>query len=69
MLFFLFFLIMIINIHYYLNRDKIKILSTFPYQYLSVEWFEPRVRVFERAQNSIYPELLPIDRLGFVYEK
>jgi len=34
---------------------------------LSVEWFEPRERRFEAAVNFAYPELLPPDRLDFVY--
>ncbi|ADV45786.1 hypothetical protein [Nitratifractor salsuginis] len=34
---------------------------------LSVEYFEPRLRRFERSLNPAYPELLPTDRLDFVY--
>ncbi len=34
---------------------------------LSVAWFEPRERRFEAAVNPAYPELLPPDRLDFVY--
>ncbi len=34
---------------------------------LSVAWFEPRERRFEAALNPAYPELLPPDRLDFVY--
>ena len=34
---------------------------------LNVEWFEPRVRRFEASIDPAYPELLPTDRLDFVY--
>jgi len=34
---------------------------------LSVAWFEPRERRYEAAVNPAYPELLPPDRLDFVY--
>ena len=34
---------------------------------LGVEWFEPRERRYEAAVNPAYPELLPPDRLDFVY--
>jgi len=34
---------------------------------LGVAWFEPRERRFEAAVNFAYPELLPPDRLDFVY--
>ena len=34
---------------------------------LSVEWFEPRLRRFEASLDPAYPELLPTDRLDFVY--
>ncbi|WP_292658921.1 hypothetical protein [Nitratifractor sp.] len=34
---------------------------------LSVSWFEPRERRYEAAVNPAYPELLPPDRLDFVY--
>ncbi len=34
---------------------------------LSVQWFEPRLRRFEASLNPAYPELLPTDRLDFVY--
>ena len=34
---------------------------------LSAEWFEPRERRFEAPLNPAYPELLPTDRLDFVY--
>jgi hypothetical protein len=34
---------------------------------LSVAWFEPRLRRFEASLDPAYPELLPTDRLDFVY--
>ncbi len=34
---------------------------------LSVQWFEPRLRRFEASLDPAYPELLPTDRLDFVY--
>jgi len=34
---------------------------------LSVAYFEPRLRRFEASFNLAYPELLPSDRLDFVY--
>jgi hypothetical protein len=34
---------------------------------LSVEYFEPRLRRFEPSLDPAYPELLPTDRLDFVY--
>jgi hypothetical protein len=37
---------------------------------LSVSWYEPRmIRGIYPAQNPAYPELDPIDRSDFVYEK
>ena len=32
-----------------------------------VGWYEPRVRRFEIPRYDPYPEMPPIDRLGFVY--
>ncbi|WP_457606083.1 hypothetical protein [Nitratifractor sp.] len=34
---------------------------------LGVEWYEPRLRRFEPSQNVAYPELMPADRLSYVY--
>lgn len=36
---------------------------------LSVAYYEPRVHGIEKANNIIYPEMMPIDRMDFVYEK
>lgn len=40
---------------------------------LSVAYYEqrmdPRVQGVEKANNIIYPEMMPVDRMDFVYEK
>ena len=35
---------------------------------LSVAYYEPRVQGIEKANNIIYPEMMPVDRMDFVYE-
>ncbi len=35
---------------------------------LSVAYYEPRVQRIEKANNIIYPEMMSIDRMDFVYE-
>jgi len=34
---------------------------------LSVAYYEPRIRRIEKAANPAYPEMLPLDRMDFVY--
>jgi len=32
-----------------------------------VSWYEPRLRRYQKAIFAPYPELVPADRLGFIY--
>jgi len=36
---------------------------------LSVAFYEPRILLYGMEQNPAYPEMEPIDRMDFVYEK
>jgi multisubunit Na+/H+ antiporter MnhB subunit len=36
---------------------------------LSVAYYEPRVPLFDEPINPAYPQMQPIDRMDFVYEK
>ena len=35
----------------------------------SVAYYEPRTKGVKKAGNTIYPEMMPIDRMDFVYAK
>ena len=47
--------------------QKISRLTQIPSASLSVSWYEPRIRLYEEAVNPAYPQMQPIDRMGFVY--
>ncbi len=36
---------------------------------LSVAYYEPRLLIFDRVVNPSYPEMTPINRMDFIYEK
>ena len=44
-------------------------LSSISLPSLSVAYYEPRLLLFDRAANPSYPEMPPIDRMDFIYEK
>ena len=46
------------------NYTKLSNLGSLSY---SISWFEPRVRRFESSINRANPQLLPQDRLSFIY--
>ena len=63
---------------HYLNYDrevlqeenqKITALTHFSAPTLSVAYYEPRVLFYETASNPAYPQMQPINRMDFVYEK
>jgi hypothetical protein len=47
--------------------QQVSVLTKVPSASLSVAWYEPRVRLYQKAQNPAYPQLQPIDRMDFVY--
>ena len=52
---------------YMKEAENVVALSKLASPALSVSWYEPRLRRFEMSKNPSYPELLPVDRLNFVY--
>ena len=63
---------------YYVTYDResgtemlqnITALTQIPSASLSVAWSEPRIRLYENAENPAYPQMQPIDRMDFVYAK
>ncbi len=72
----LLFALMGIAIHAYSFNDnfhkdqlsKMSQLSNLHVISLSTSQHEPRMRIYERASNLIYPELLSIDTMNYVYE-
>jgi len=44
-------------------------LSGFSSLSLSVAFYEPRLPLYETKQNPAYPQMPPIDRMDFIYEK
>lgn len=71
----LLFMIGIVMVHY-VSTDKegmvrqlntIAGVSRISSPSLSVAYYEPRLRRIEKADNCAYPEMLPLDRMDFVY--
>ena len=68
-------LIAFVGVHYTLGEREgvtdgitaITDLSGISSLSLSVAWYEPRLRRIEKAGNSAYPEMIPLDRMDFVY--
>jgi hypothetical protein len=68
-------LIAFVGVHYTLSDRKdmteniatIADLSRLSSLSLSVAWYEPRLHRIEKADNSAYPEMMPLDRMDFVY--
>lgn len=63
---------------HYLSYDRAKskemllavsALSRISSPSLSVAYYEPRLLIFDRVVNPSYPEMTPIDRMDFIYEK
>ncbi len=50
------------------NRD-ITSLTNFSTPSLSVAYYEPRVLFYESASNPAYPQMQPINKMDFIYEK
>ena len=50
-------------------NQKITALTQFSIPSLSVAYYEPRVLFYETASNPAYPQMQPINRMDFVYEK
>jgi len=73
----LFLLLASVAVHYMLVNKKnmaddishIASLSRISSLSLSVAWYEPRLRGIERAGNTAYPEMMPLERMDFVYAK
>jgi len=36
---------------------------------LSVAYYEPRILFYDKAYNPAYPQMLPLNRMDFIYEK
>ncbi len=51
------------------TNQKITALTQFSTPTLSVAYYEPRVFFYETASNPAYPQMQPINRMDFVYEK
>jgi len=49
------------------HTNAVAALSRISSLSLSVAWYEPRLRRIEKAINSAYPEMMPLDRMDFVY--
>jgi hypothetical protein len=71
----LFLMLSMVGIHYLLADKKgivadtnaVASLSRISSLSLSTAWYEPRLRGIEKAGNDAYPEMMPIDRMDFVY--
>ena len=50
-------------------NQKITALTHFSTPTLSVAYYEPRVLFYETASSPVYPQMQPINRMDFVYEK
>ena len=44
-------------------------LTTLPFPAVSVPHYEPRFPQFDDGTQKYYPELIPVDTMGFVYER
>jgi len=70
-------MVMMMGLHYFFSGggrtteeiDHIAALSHLASPSLSVAWYEPELHGTERAGNCAYPEMMPIDRMDFVYAK
>jgi len=49
--------------------QKITALTQFSTPSLSVAYYEPRILFYESASNPANPQMQPINRMDFVYEK
>ena len=68
--------LMLFMIFHYLSFDRMRVLKSqeslvaltgLDTLALKVEWYEPKIHIFEPSINPSYPELLAIDRFSFVY--
>ncbi|WP_296823957.1 hypothetical protein [Sulfurovum sp.] len=48
---------------------EISAITHFSSPALSVSYYEPRILFYETASNPAYPQMQPINRMDFVYEK
>ncbi len=70
-------IIMIIGAHYALGGredvtdgiNAVAGLTRMSSPSFSVAYYEPRIRGVEEAGNIAYPEMMPLDRMDFVYAK
>jgi hypothetical protein len=74
----LLFLSVTLVVGHYLSYDRqvlqeedqeITALTQFSTPSLSVVYYEPRILFYESASNPAYPQMQPINRMDFVYEK
>ncbi|HHH37119.1 MAG TPA: hypothetical protein ENK77_00695 [Epsilonproteobacteria bacterium] len=71
----LFFLLASVATHYTLVNKKnvaddishAASLSRISSLSLSVAWYEPRLRGIDRIGNAAYPEMMPLEKMDFVY--
>lgn len=72
----LFIMLLMISIHYLFFDDKsvnakLSKITAFTYSSRpswSVSYYEPRI-LLNRSTNIVYPEMMPINRMDFVYAK
>jgi len=73
----LFFMMGSVFIHYRMSDGKsqeeivrhIVKLTKFSMPSFSVQYYEPRILLYEQASNPAYPQMQPIDKMELVYDK
>lgn len=70
-------IIMVVGAHYTLGGRKgvtdgvnaVAGLTRMSSPSFSVAYYEPRIEGIQKAGNIAYPEMMPLDRMDFVYAK